>query len=134
MKRYVIICLFAFLPACATLNKSAVYTEKSLISGYTAWDTHVDQVIDKCRKQAHETMEARVNCVGKIPHQHAEIQKAVKTAVAVLRLYWTAVAAGDDPKDLAKILAQLPGILDALPPSYFAGLMKLADKLKKPSN
>ncbi len=132
MKRYVFVCLLAFLPACAVMNKSAVYAEKSMISGYTAWDQHVDNVIAACRDKNLITQHARTQCMGKVPHQHAEIQKAVQTAVAVLRVYWTAVAAGKDPKDLAGILAQLPGILEALPPEYFAGLMKLADKLKKP--
>ncbi len=133
MKKYAIICLLALLPACAGMNKGAVYTEKSLISGYNAWDEYVADVIGKCRMASLETVEARLDCMGKIPSQHDHVQKAVKSAVTILRMYWTAVSAGKDPKDLASILARLPAILETLPPEYFNGLMKIVDKLKKPT-
>ncbi len=123
MKKFLPIIIVACMSmACATLNKTMYHTEAGLKAGSDAWNTHVDEVIESCRDKALETVEERVDCVRETTVANDTISAILSEAIVLIRQYWTAVSTGKDPKEVAAILARIPGLLDPLPDEFFGGL------------
>jgi hypothetical protein len=53
------------------------------------------------------------------------VDPAMLTAVAALRAFWIASAAGASPRDLKKHLAEFKDAVKDLPPEFFTGVKKL---------
>lgn len=107
---------------CAAADKALVYTENGLRAGEQSWDGHYRSEAARCEK-LHETETPEMEtCFGDTYDADGKVETAVKSAVALLRAYWTARAAGQNP-DWAAVAQQIKAILDDLPPeavAYFA--------------
>ena len=111
------LCLFG----CSASNKAMVYTENGLNAGAELWDAHYSAVIEGCRAKQLETEEERRGCAGKAIETDEQIGHALETAVAMLRMYWTAKAAGKDP-DYMQLMKDIHEILKDLPDEYFGAI------------
>lgn len=107
--------LLAFAPACAALDKATVYTEEGLRGAEQGWDTQYNAEGDRCEKLHDPQTPAMEECFGSTYDANAMVGTVVKSAVALLRGYWIARAAGENP-DLAKILTEVQALIDDLPP------------------
>lgn len=112
---------------CTTMQRSiAVRAERVLEAGNGAWDEHIDRVIDDCRAKQLPTPAERAECVKRENDIDKKIvDPAVRSAVAALRAFWIASAAGASPQDLKKHLAEFQDAVKDLPPEFFAGVKKL---------
>lgn len=110
-----VISLAVAAPACAASDKATVYTEEGLRAAEQGWDGHYNAEADRCEKLHEPETPAMEKCFGHTYDVDAVVATAVKSAVALLRGYWTARAAGKSP-DLAKVLAEIQVLVDDLPP------------------
>jgi hypothetical protein len=122
MRRIAILLLL--VSACAAADKATVYTENGLRAGEQAWDGHYRSEATRC-EQLHEPetpeMEA---CFGHTYDADAKVATAITTAVALLRAYWAARAAGEQP-DWKAVAQQVTAIIEALPPEARAYLERV---------
>lgn len=117
-------CLAILLVGCAASDKALVYTENGLRAGEGAWDGHYRSEAKRCEKlHEPETPEMEV-CFGQTYDADAKVETAIKSAVALLRAYWTARAAGKNP-NWAQVAQQVKAILDELPPEALAYFEKV---------
>jgi len=107
----------------------AVQVERGLVAGNEAWDKHYNAELERCKKIAEpETPEAE-DCFGDTFDTNQKIGVGIENAVAALRTFWVAYAAGAEPKELRSILSQeVPKILADLPDEFFGGLKKAKGK------
>lgn len=93
-----------------------VYTEQGLTAAETQWDGAYHERLDYCRNAHPPKTPAAEACFG--PHFDADegVDLAVRSAVAVLRTYWTARAAGNREPGWQETQAQVAQILADLPP------------------
>jgi hypothetical protein len=107
--------------SCAAANKVAVYTENGLRAGEQAWDGHYRTKAEHCEKLHEPETPEMEECFGKTYDANEKVGTAIQSAVALLRAYWTARAAGDQP-DWGKVIEEVQKIIDDLPPeakAYF---------------
>lgn len=124
--RAIAISFVFLLSACSAsfYARTAVYTENGLRVGNEVWDEHYNEKLEECKEVAEpETPEAE-KCFGKTFDQNKKIGIALESSVAVLRTFWAAYAAGQDPKNLREILGELPLIVNDLPDEFFKGIKK----------
>jgi len=124
--RAIAISLVFLLSACSATfyARTAVHTENGLRVGNEVWDEHYNEKLDECKKTTEaETPEAE-ECFGPTFDQNKKGGIAIKLSVGVLRAFWAAYAAGQDPKELRGVLAELPGIVNDLPDEFFNGIKK----------
>ncbi len=114
------------LSACATTsNKVAVYTENGLRAGEQSWDGHYRSEAARCEKLHEPKTPEMETCFGDTYDADAKVATAIKSAVALLRTYWTARAAGQKP-DWATVMKQVQEILNDLPPEAADYFKKVA--------
>jgi hypothetical protein len=99
-----------------------VWTEQGLEAAEMQWDRAYREKLDEC-KDLHEpgTAGARA-CFGDWFEADRHVETSVRAAVALLRTYWTARAAGkSDPgwAETQRRVAQIVGDLPPLPREYF---------------
>lgn len=111
--------LLGALTACATANRSAVYTEEGLRAAEQSWDGYYRSEATRCEARYEPKTPEMEDCFGATYDADAKVAKAVEAAVALLRTYWVARAAGDRP-DFAKVVQQVAQILRDLPPEAAA--------------
>ena len=107
----------ALLSGCAHSDRAMLVTEEGLRAAETAWDGHFNEKADEC-EAAHkpETPEME-ECFGATYDADLAVDIAIRSAVALLRSYWTARAQGETPdRELREILEQVQQILNGLPP------------------
>lgn len=124
--RAIAISLVFLLSACSATfyARTAVHTENGLRVGNEAWDESYNEKLDECKETTEaETPEAE-ECFGPTFDQNKKVGIAIKASVGVLRAFWVAYAAGQDPKELRGVLAELPGIVNDLPDEFFKGIKK----------
>jgi hypothetical protein len=113
------------LSGCAAADKALVYTENGLRAGEQSWDGHYRSEAARCEKlHEPETPDMEV-CFGDTYDADAKVAKAVESAVALLRGYWTARAAGQEP-DWSAVAQQVQAILADLPPEATAFFAKVS--------
>jgi hypothetical protein len=120
MKRLLLACCVLF--GCAAADKALVYTENGLRAGEQSWDGHYRSEATRCEKLHEPETPDMETCFGDTYDADAKVETAIKSAVALLRAYWTARAAGQSP-DWGAVAQQVKAILDDLPPeavAYFA--------------
>lgn len=106
-----IVLLFA-VSGCA--NAAAVYTEGGLRAGAEAWDGVYKAKAAECSSQFEPNTPDMEGCFGAHYDADAKVGIVIESAVAALRTYWTARAAGKNPD--IKVLAQrLREIFEDLP-------------------
>jgi len=119
--------VFLCLTGCSArfYAAGAVQVERGLVAGNDAWDEHYNSELDRCKKIAEpETPEAEA-CFGETFDTNQKIGLGIESAVAALRVFWVAYAAGAEPSKLREILAQeVPKVLADLPDEFFGGLKK----------
>lgn len=123
MKRLLLASCVLF--GCAAADKALIYTENGLRAGEQSWDGHYRGEATRC-ETLHEPetpdMEA---CFGDTYDADAKVATAVESAVALLRGYWTARAAGKNP-DWPAVAQQVQAILADLPPEAAAFFAKVS--------
>jgi hypothetical protein len=93
-----------------------VWTEQGLEAAELQWDERFHERLDECRSQfAPQTPDAE-QCFGAWHDADEAVNTAVRAAVAVLRTYWTARAAGLKDPGWAETQAQVAQIVADLPP------------------
>lgn len=107
-----IVLLFA---AAGCANQAAIYTEGGLRAGAGAWDAVYKAKATECESKFEPATPPMEECFGAHFDADAKVGKAIESAVAVLRLYWTARAAGEKP-DVKLLAQQLAEIVEDLPP------------------
>ena len=107
-----IVLMFA-VSGCA--NAAAVYTEGGLRAGAGAWDTAYRTKAVDCESKHEAATPAMEGCFGAYFDADAKVGTAIETAVAILRTYWVARAAGEKP-DVKRLAADLATIIEDLPP------------------
>ena len=96
-------------------NAAAVYTEGGLRAGAGAWDVAYKAKAAECESKHEPATPAMEGCFGAHFDADAKVGIAIEAAVAVLRTYWVARAAGEKP-DVKKLAAELSTIIEDLPP------------------
>lgn len=92
-----------------------VYTEFGLLEAEKTWDAFYHEKAEECgSKHEPETPEMET-CFGGVYDADAKVAEAVQVAVALLRGYWTARAAGEDP-DWSKVATRVQALIEDLPP------------------
>ena len=125
MKR---ICLLTCVFVIGCANQAAIYTEEGLRAAEKSWDGHYRSEADRCEKLHEPATPEMEACFGASFDADAKIATAVQSAVALLRTYWTARAAGEKP-DFGAVVKQVKAIVDGLPPEarkYFDNVRGLA--------
>jgi len=124
--RAIAISLVFLLPACSAsfYARTAVHTENGLRVGNEIWDERYNEELEKCKQTTEPKTPEAEKCFGPTFDQNKKIGIAIRASVGVLRAFWAGYAAGQDPKDLRKILGELPGIVDDLPDEFFKGIKK----------
>lgn len=103
----------------------ALSAERALDAGSAQLDAVVDAKIEECRAKELPTPELRAECVADVAKKAEAADLGMQAAVAALRAYWAAVAAGDASK-MAQALAAFRAAAETLPPEYFAGVVAAA--------
>jgi len=103
------------LLGCAAADKALIYTENGIVAGEKAWDTAYRAQADDCESKFEPATPAMEDCFGDFFDANAKVATAVKAAVAVLRTYWTARAAGETP-DWPTVVKEVGKIIEDLPP------------------
>lgn len=107
----------------------AVQVERGLTAGNEAWDKHYNAELERCKEVAQPGTPEAEECFGKTFDTNQKIGVGIESAVAALRTFWVAYAAGADPKQLRSILAEeVPKVLADLPDEFFGGLKKAKGK------
>lgn len=109
---YSIVLLFA-VSGCA--NQVAVYTEGGLRAGADAWDKAYKARAADCESKHEPATPEMEGCFGAYFDADAKVGTALEAAVAILRTYWVARAAGEKP-DVKELASQLADIIEDLPP------------------
>lgn len=105
----------SLLFACAAADKALVYTENGIVAGEKAWDGAYRAKADECESKFEPATPAMEDCFGAFFDANAKVATGVKAAVAVLRTYWTARAAGKTP-DWPAVVEEVGKIIEDLPP------------------
>jgi hypothetical protein len=127
-KRALLALLLLLSFGCATTDQIALATERGLEAGSMALDAAVDQEIIRCQSPDPA---ARARCIAPIERVSDGADAPLRAAVAALRAYWTAAAAGDKGAASRALLAAKTAIA-GLPPEYFGGLPALVQKAVRP--
>ena len=124
--RAIAISLIFLLSACSATfyARTAVHTENGLRVGNEAWGEHYDEVLKECQAVAEPESPEAEECFGPTFDKDKKVGVIIKSSVAVLRAFWVAYAAGQKPKELRGILAELPKIVNDLPDEFFKGIKK----------
>lgn len=113
MKRFLIFLLP--LVGCAAMDRASVYTEGGVEAAEKGWDRHFHERADECESKFEPKTPAMEGCFGDTYDADAAVERGVRSIVALLRVYWTARAAGESP-DWGATLSQVVKIIDDLPP------------------
>lgn len=106
------LCLVA---GCAATDKASIYTEEGLRGAEEGWGAHFNVEANRCEALHEPQTPAMEACFGATYDADAAVAVVVTTAVGLLRAYWIARAAGENP-DFAKVLRQVGELVDNLPP------------------
>lgn len=117
-----LICLLACL-ACVAIascsrplaDRATVFTEMGFTAAEQQWDAVYWERLRYCRSVAAPRTPEAEQCFGAYVAADTKVETAVRTAVALLRAYWTARAAGKQP-DWRVVADRVAGIVRDLPP------------------
>lgn len=118
MRRIARLVVFLSLPClagCAASDKATIYTEEGLRGAEQGWDGYYNDEADRCESLHEPKTPEMEQCLGATYDADAAVALVVQSAVALLRGYWIARAAGENP-DLTKVLTQIQALIDDLPP------------------
>lgn len=113
-----IVLLFGLAPAVllgACANQAAVYTEDGLRAAAGTWDAAYKAKAADCESKHEPATPEMEGCFGAYFDADAKVGTALEAAVAILRTYWVARAAGEKP-DIKALTKQLADIIEDLPP------------------
>lgn len=123
MRQKIAALMLVFCTGCASLYaKGAVHTERGLSAANEAWGEFFVEELEHCKEIAPPKTDEAELCFGDIDKIDKEVATAMEIAVAALRSFWIAYAAGADPKDLAKHLAEIERAVRDLPDEFFGRL------------
>ena len=88
----VLLAMCLFLLGCA--NRAVLYTEQGLVGVERVWDGEYHHRLEVCKAQHAPRTPGAEQCFGPTYDLDMKIGIAVRLSVAVLRIYWTARAAG----------------------------------------
>lgn len=116
MKRTLIAIAVAFgLSGCAHVDRATIYTENGLELAEQEWDHAYRQRAAYCSSRYVPETPQMEECFGEWFDADGKVEDALRIAVAALRGYWVARAAGEKP-DWAEVARQVKEAFDALPP------------------
>lgn len=116
MKRTLIAIAVAFgLGGCAHLDRATIYTENGLELAEQEWDHAYRDRSAFCQSMHTPASPGMEECFGDWFDADAKVEDALRSAIAALRAYWLARAAGEKP-DWAETARQVMEAFDALPP------------------
>lgn len=95
------------------LQRGAVRAENVITALSSDWDERLDAEIERCA--VHPPGIARDECIAPAEHVDRTIAASEAAAVAALRAFWLGVAIGEDPRDLARHLAELQAAVAGFP-------------------
>lgn len=104
-----------FFATAGCANQAAVYTEGGIRAGAQAWDAAYKTKATECESKHEPATPEMEGCFGAYFDADAKVGTAIEAAVAILRTYWVARAAGEKP-DVKKLASDLAKILEDLPP------------------
>lgn len=114
MTKYLYTFMFAcFLTSCQA-HTVALQAETGLRAAEKVWHTRYLAQADLCAAIADPRSAEMEACFGTYFDTNAKVETAVRSAVSILRAYWAARAAGDNP-DAMKAARDIAAILDSLP-------------------
>ena len=93
-----------------------VWTEQGLEAAEKQWDAAYHEQLDECRSLFAPGSAGARACFGGYYDADEHVNTAVRAAVALLRTYWTARAAGERDPSWAETQAQVAQIVADLPP------------------
>lgn len=99
-----------------------VWTEQGLVAAELQWHEAYMAKLEECKALYEPGTPGARACFGAHFRAEQQVSKAVRAAVALLRTYWTARAAGKkDPSwaETQRRVAQIVGDLPPLPREYF---------------
>ncbi|MEC9048870.1 MAG: hypothetical protein VYA51_12740 [Planctomycetota bacterium] len=100
----------------AMRDRATVWTEQGFEAAELQWEEHYRETLADCRnKYPPRTAEAEA-CFGPTYDADEHVETAVRSAVALLRTYWTARAAGEKNPSWEETQAQVLQIVGDLPP------------------
>lgn len=102
--------------------KGAVHTERGLEAADDAWAEYFSEQLEHCKEIAPPKTDEAQLCFGDVDKMDKEIATAVEVAVFALRAFWIGYAAGDDPKELARLLKEVQNAIQDLPDDFFGRL------------
>ena len=108
--------------SAALRDRAVVWTEQGLTAAELQWDDAFHERLKHCRNAHPPRTPAAEQCFGAWYDADRDVDVAVRAAVAVLRTYWTARAAGEsDPawSETQARVAQIVADLPPLPREYF---------------
>ena len=97
-------------------DRTVVFTELGLEAADQQWHGAYRERLDYCRNAHPPKTPAAEQCFGAWYDANEKVDGAVRAAVALLRTYWTARAAGNKQPGWAETQAQVATILQDLPP------------------
>lgn len=100
----------------ALRDRALVYTEQGLEAAELQWDEAYHAQLDECRGLYEPGSTGARVCFGAWYDADRAVETSVRAAVAVLRTYWTARAAGEREPGWAETQAQVAQIVADLPP------------------
>lgn len=113
--RNVLLTLFfaLFVSGCAT-GRAAVYTENGLRAAEGQWDVYYNDRLSYCQKNHEAGSAGAEKCFGKTYDTNKKVNTAIRGSVLILRTYWLARAAGENP-DLSRVVRDIKALVEDLP-------------------
>lgn len=102
--------------SAALRDRGTVYTELGLTAAADAYHEAYHAKLDECERLFAPMTPGAEACFGAWYDADAQVDFAVRSAVALLRTYWTARAAGKDDPGWAETQARIAALVRDLPP------------------
>lgn len=100
----------------ALRDRGVVYTELGLTAAAEQWDDAYHERLKHCKASFEpETPEAET-CFGEWFDADAKVDTALRSAIALLRTYWTARAAGESDPGWRETSTRVAALIRDLPP------------------
>lgn len=102
--------------SAALRDRAVVWTEQGLAAAELQWDEAFHERLRYCRNTHPPKTPAAEQCFGPWYDADEHVDTAVRSAVAVLRTYWTARAAGEREPGWTETQLRVAQIVGDLPP------------------
>jgi hypothetical protein len=100
---------------CAHADRAMLVSESGLTAAEARWDAEYHRRLDVCAAKCEPMTPCAEQCFGPTYDADAKVNVVIGSVVTMLRVYWTARAAGEQP-DWLETARAVAKALDALPP------------------